>query len=122
MTNGRKQCCEFKIPETEQTIDSISKKNFAPKSKTKILWAVNMYSEWRKNRLSSGLCVPEIINVNLDCVGMFAKIDLCYSMSSLIREVKKLDGSDYPPNTFRDIVLMVQMYLHENSLFWKLLD
>ena len=120
--DGRKQCHEFIMPETEHTIDSISKKNFTPKSKTKILWAVNMYGEGRKNRLSSGLYAPEIINAKLDCVGMFAKSDLCYSLSCFICGVKKLDGSDYPPNSLRDIVLMIQMYLHENSLLWKLLD
>ena len=39
-----------------------------------------------------------------------------------VREVKKLDGSEYPPNTVRELVIMIQMHLHENSVFWKLLD
>ena len=86
------------------------------------MWAVNMYCDWRRNRLRQPLVVPQIINADLDRVGTFAKSDLCYSMSRFIREVKKLDGSEYPPNTVRDLVLMVQMYLHENSMFWKLLD
>ena len=120
--DGRRRCREFKLPETDRTLNSISKKNFAPKSKSKIMWAVNMYSEWRRNRLAMPLCPPEIINANLDMVGTFAKNDLCHSLSRFIREVKKLDGSEYPPNTVRDLVLMVQMYLHENSVYWKLLD
>ena len=30
--------------------------------------------------------------------------------------------SDYPLNTIRDLIIMVQMYLHKNSIFWKLLE
>ena len=113
---------EFKLPENEQLIEEISKKKFAPKSKSKILWAVNLYSEWHRKRLGLTLVPPQIINANLDMVGTFAKADLCFSMCRFIREVKKIDGSDYPPNTVRDLVLMVQMHLHDNSLYWKLLD
>ena len=36
--------------------------------------------------------------------------------------VKKIDGSEYPPNTNRELVIMIQMYLYENSIYWKLLE
>ena len=110
---------EFKAPEKEKTINDLTKKQFAPKSKTKIMWVVNLYSEWRRSRIGLVGCTPQILNANLETFA-FSKQDLCYSMSRFIREVKKLDGSDYPPNTVRDLVLMV--YLHQNSLNWKLLD
>ena len=96
-----------KAPENDNIIDSFSKKQFAPKSISKILWAVNLYSEWRRTRMLGSLVPPEIVNANLDMVGSFAKSDLCYSVSRFIREVKNLDGSDYPPNTVHDLVLMI---------------
>ena len=43
-------------------------------------------------------------------------------MCRFIREVKKIDGSEFPPATLREIIIMIQMYLHENSISWKLLD
>ena len=37
-------------------------------------------------------------------------------------EVKKINESDYPPNTLKEIVIMIQIYLHENSVYCILLD
>ena len=50
------------------------------------------------------------------------KADLAFAMVRFIREIKKLDNSDYPPNTLREIVIMIQMHLHQNDMMWKLLD
>ena len=117
-----KKAREFKIPEKEETIEQFSKKQFAPQSKHKIMWVVNLYSDWRRNRIAvPGVCY-QIVQANLEMLYTFTQGDLCYSLSRFIREVKKLDGSDYPPNTVRDLVLMIQIYLHENSIYWKLLD
>ena len=117
-----KKAREFKIPEKEETIEQFSKEQFAPQSKRKIMWAVNLYSDWHRNRIAvPGVC-HQIVQANLEMLYTFTQGDLCYSLSRFIREVKKPDGSDYPLNTVRDLVLMIQMYLHENSIYWKLLD
>ena len=67
-------------------------------------------------------CSPQIVSVNLEFVGMFSKFDLCGAPSHFVREVRKLDGSNFPPNTIRKFVIMIKMYLHERNVFWKLLD
>ena len=121
MPSNNKRSHEFKPPEKDENIEKMAKKQFAPKSKSKIMWVVNLYSQWRASRINVVGCPPQIFNVNLDRF-VFSKQDLCYSMCRFICEVKKIDGTEYPPNTVRDLVLMIQMYLHENSLFWKLLD
>ena len=41
----------FKKPQNDDVIDNISNKKFAPQSKRKIKWAVNMYCDWRNERL-----------------------------------------------------------------------
>ena len=97
--NKKKMNREFKEPEHEP--EQFSKKTFAPKSKHKIMWAVNMLEH---------------------LLGSFPEKDLCYALSHLVREVKKIDGNEYPPNMLRELVIIIQMYLHENSVFWKLLD
>ena len=43
-------------------------------------------------------------------------------MCRFVREVRKLDGQEYPPNTLREMVILIQMFMHENSVNWKLLD
>ena len=113
---------QFKAPEDDVQINNVTKKNFAPKSKLKINWAMNLYSDWRKYRMSQQ-CVPdEILKCDLDSLGQFFKADLCFAMCRFVREVKKMDGTDFPPNTIRELVVMIQMYLHENNVFWKLYD
>ena len=113
---------EFKQPELDKNITEFGMKRFAPQSRRKIVWAVNLYGDWRRERigiLETGL---QILNANLDKVYSFVKSDLCYSLSRFVREVKKLDGTEHPPNTVRELVIMIQMYLHEKGIFWKLLD
>ena len=63
---GNLRCREFKAPENDIVISDMSRKKFAPKSKSKIMWAVNMYCEWRKNRLKAPLVPPQVINADLD--------------------------------------------------------
>ena len=119
--NKRRKTHGFKQPELENNIAEISKKKFAPQSKRKIFWAVNLYNDWRSNRMSEGVIPSQIVNANLDLLGTLIESDLCYSLSRFVREVKKLNGSEYPANTVHELV-MIQMYLHENSVFWELLD
>ena len=85
-------------------------------------WAVNLYCDWRSNRLSKFCESTEILRADMDKIFQFNKSDLCYSMCTFVREVKKLNGEEYPPNTVREIVIMIQMFLHENGLYWHLLD
>ena len=85
-------------------------------------WAVNLYSGWRANRISKYCENVEIYRADLDKLNQFSQNDLCFAMCRFVREVKKINGDDYPPNTVREIVIMIQMYLHENGIYWKLLD
>ena len=92
----------FKEPTDESNFGVLEKKQFAPESKKKIKWAVNMYSEWRKNRVSYVGVSDKIVRANLDCLHTFDKADLSYALSKFVTEIKRLDGKDYPPNTIRE--------------------
>ena len=81
-----------------------------------------MYSQWRYERLKQ-LNVPiQIKKSDLDTLTAFNKSDLCYSLSRFVREIKKIDNSEYLPNMLREIVIMIQMHLHENGVYSKMLD
>ena len=121
-TRGRnRKSREFKSPEDEINISEFSKKRFAPQSRRKIMWAVNLYRDWRQNRISILGANVQLFNADLRFLENFNKAELCFALCRFVREVKKLDSRDYPPNTVRELVIMIQMYLHENGVFWKLL-
>ena len=73
-------------------------------------------------RLCKSDVSDEIRNADLFKLKQFTQNDLSYALSRFIREVKKLDDTDYPPNTLHDIIIMIQMYLLENGVYWKLFD
>ena len=120
--NGTKKKRSFKIPQCDVVIDNYSHKDFAPQSKRKIKWAVGMYCEWRNARLNDVNVPSEIVKADLNDLVNLTKSDLAFSLSRFVREIKKLDNTDYPPNTLREIVIMIQMHLNQNDMFWKLLD
>ena len=59
---------QFKEVSEDKQIEDVSRKKFAPESRRKIKWVLNMFNEWRVNRMNSiGVC-DEIIECNLDNV------------------------------------------------------
>ena len=87
----------FKDPTDDFKIDDLGKKQFAPESKKKMRWAVNMYCQWRSNRMSSALCPDQVINSNLDDLSNLSQGSFSYALSRFIVEIRRLDGKEYPP-------------------------
>ena len=85
-------------------------------------WAVNMYIGWRRSRILDPFVATQIKNADIEKLYMFSQGDFCYSLCRFIREIKKVNGDDYPPNTLREVIIMLQMHLHEKGLMWKLID
>ena len=81
-----------------------------------------MYCGWRHNRRINTPGIVEIERANLDALFTFCGADLAYALSCFVGEVKHVDGKEYPPNTLKELVIMIQMFLHENGLYWKVLD
>ena len=121
-SDNKKNKRVFKAPETDSNIVNMSAKKFAPRSRKKIKWAVNLYTEWRRNRIAQPGVPSAIVNANIDMINSFTQGELAFSLCRFIREVRKIDGNEYPPNSIREIIIMLQMHLHENSVYWKLLD
>ena len=81
-----------------------------------------MYDSWRANRLLDPFVASQIRCANLSSLSDFTQGDLAFSLCRFITEVKRLDGNEYLPNTLCEIIVMIQMYLHENNVNWNLLD
>ena len=120
--DNKKRKREYKQPEVEDTISDFSRKKFAPQSKRKMSWAVNMYNGWRSNRIFTSWPSVQIVRADLTKVNELNPTDLSYSLCRFIREIKKINGEEYPPNTIRELVIMIQMYLNEYGIYWKLLE
>ena len=61
----------FKEHSEEKNLVELSYKKFAPESKKKIRWAVNMYDQWRRERSSAGYVPVQIANCNLKAIFTF---------------------------------------------------
>ena len=119
---GKKKTREYKSPEVDDTIVEFSRKKFAPQSKHKMKWAIGLYNGWRSNRIFTSWPSMQIVRADLNEVEKLKSDDLCYAMCRFVREIKKINGHEYPPNTIRELVIMVQMYLNERGIYWKLLE
>ena len=95
---------KFKSAETDNSMKAVTNKKFMPQSQRKMQWATTMYNQWWLVRLCNHDVSDEIKKADLFKVGCFTQNDLCYALSRFIREIKKLDGSDFPPNTLREVV------------------
>ena len=73
--NPNKKMRIFKEPENDSDIASVSNKVFAKESQRKIKWAVNLYCQWRSNRIVKPFCPNQIIKANLDDLLGFSQFD-----------------------------------------------
>ena len=79
-----------------------------------------MYSEWREEHNRN----PDfaMINADINDVSTLTKRNLSYALCHFMTEIKKLDGSDYPPCTLYGIVIGIQMFLETQGINWQLIN
>ena len=46
----------------------------------------------------------------------------CVAFCKFITEVIKVNGEEYPPNTLKEMIYCIQMFLHAKRIFWFTLD
>ncbi len=111
---------QFKEPWSEEQMDSLGKKKFTNETYKKIHWVLHMYHTWHKQRN----CRPDLPTVftDFDNIHTLTKFAVCYGLSRLITEIRKVNGKEFPPKTLYEKVVCFQMHLESLELFWKLLD
>ena len=67
-------------------------------------------------------CDPRLFASDLHDTKFVDKALFAFSMCNFITEVIKLNGEDYPPNMLKELVYLIQMFLHAKRVFWFLLD
>ncbi len=111
----------FKQLTSNAEMSELSGKQFAHNTDQKISWAVELFSNWRKNRMLSPDCPSEILWTSLDDPDLL-KSHLCYSLCVFVNEVKRHDGKEFPGRTLYDLVLCIQFYLEKTGIFWKVIE
>ena len=64
----------------------------------------------------------EMVGCDLEYFITITVDSLIFAMRRFITEVRKLDGSDFPPKTLYQIVLCVQFHLETLGFNWKIID
>ena len=111
---------KFKEPLSPDVMVNLSRKSFSEETMKKVVWVRNMYNDWRKFRNES--IVLQSVQCDLENVGSFSKEELLGALCKFITEVKKVDGSDFPPRTLYDIIICVQFWLESNGINWRLVS
>ncbi len=112
----------FKAPAPPSELEKMSFKRFPPNTVNKIDWAVKLYTDWWFQRIKLPGCDPRIRWMNLQNLKLLNKSNFAISLVHFITEIQHVDGQDYPPQTLRQIALMLQFHLEHNGLDLKLLD
>ena len=107
-TNPRK----FKEPMDLQLEDLMSKK-CTESSKKKVKLAVKNYCEWRLHAMEEcGEFDPRLTSADIHNSKTLDKGSFVFAMYKFITEVIKHNGEDYLPNTLKELVYRIQMFLH----------
>ena len=112
---------QFKVPESADKIYDLSNRKFSEQSRNRIKWALKMFNEWHNNRMSEVHVEGQRRRSDLQ-FSDYSQQDLCYTLYRFITEVRKMDKSEFPPNSVQEIIIMIQMFLNERGVYWKLLD
>ena len=101
------------------TLERLTKKTFAAETMKKMSWVKNMFQEWRYYRnLSTEF---SDIHCDLDNVETITVESLKFALVRFITEVKKIDGTDFPPKTLY-IVICIQFLLETEGFTWRLIS
>ena len=99
----------------------LAKKNFSEETEKKMRWVRRMYGEWRVER-NNTYGQDDLIDCDLENVSTINQCSLLNAMRKFITEVRKLDGTDFPPKTLYQIVICVQFYLETLGFTWCLIE
>ena len=115
------QSCTYNFPLDDGSLKYLAKKHFSEETQKTIRWVHQMYDDWRVER-NKNFGQDEIIECDLENVSTISESSLLIGMTKFITEVRKLDGSDFPPKTLYQIVICVQFHLETLGYTWRLID
>ena len=97
----------------------LTKKTFSSETMKKVTWVKGMFQEWRYHRNMS----PDFSDIvcDLEDLNSITMETLKFALCRFITEVKKLDGTDFPPKTLYEIVVCIQFFLETEGFHWRII-
>lgn len=96
---------------------------FADATMTKMRSVVRLFRDWQAHRSRTAVEKPDLnmspINVQLEAM---TGDELNYAIARFVVEVKKENGDEYPGETLRGMVVMLQLYLETLGREYKFLS
>ena len=98
----------FARPKTNEEIDAEIEKRVPKRTKTDTKYCVNLWEQWRKSRQNQ-------TDEQIDNIEALTNEKMDYWLTRFILEVRKKDGSEYPPNTLYHITAGLMRYVRWNG-------
>ena len=111
---------QYNEPLNYEAMQKLARKKFSEETLKKVTWVRRMFSEWRLHRNDQDL--GEFIYCDLDDPETITEENLVFALSRFIREVKKVNGEQFPAKTLYEICMCVQFHLETIGFMWKLLS
>ena len=90
-----------------------------PNTKKATSWAVRVWNEWSAERNSLPISSRQedefVVAPVAEILHTVCDYELCFWLSKFVHEIRKQDGTYYPPNTLYQICFGVQRYLRQNG-------
>ena len=111
---------QYNEPLDYEAMRKLSRKNFSEETLKKVTWVHHMYSQWRIYRNGHGN--EEFIYCDLDDPETITEENLVFGVSQFIREIRKVNGDQFPTRTLYKICMCVQFHLESVGYMWQLLS
>ena len=104
---------KYKTPVDLNELEDLMSNWYATSSEKTVKWAVKNYADWRLHSIGDGgNCDLKLFSADIHDVKSLDKVSFAFCMCKFIMEVIKVNGEVYPPNTLKELVYCIQMFLH----------
>ena len=94
-------------------LEDLMSEKHAESSEKKVKWAIKNYTQWRVHAIEDDLdCNLRLYCADIHDSKTLGKASFALAMCKFITEVVKLNSEDYPPNSLKELVYCIQMFLH----------
>ena len=98
----------FAEPKTNSEVLEAQKNAVPKKTRQDTEYCIRVFESWRTNRNSSGSSVASLEEID--------KQSLSYWLARFVLEARKVDGTEYPPNTLHHIVCGIMRHMRSTTM------
>ena len=98
----------FAEPKTNSEVSEARKNAIPKKTRQDTAYCIRVWEAWRANRNTQGSSVPLLLEMDPQTVAHW--------LIRLVLEARKVDGSEYPPNTLHHIICGIMRHLQSTTM------